>query len=61
MYKTYGFFFFLLFFGCINSVCGQTGVPYALAHYRSTVLSGIHYELAFHLPVEKEKPVQGDG
>ena len=60
MYKTCSFFLFLLFCGAINSVWGQTGVPYALAHYRSTILTGIHYELAFHLPVEKEKPVQGE-
>ena len=60
MYKTYGLLFFLLFCGRVNTVLGQPGVPYALAGYRSTILNGIHYELAFHLPAEKEKPVEGE-
>ena len=49
----------LLFCGCICGVWGQ-GVSYTLAHYRSTILTDIHYELAFHLPAQKEKPVEGE-
>ena len=59
MYKTYGLLFFLLFCGRVNISWGQSGVPYALASYRSTILKDIHYELAFTLPAEKEKPVEG--
>ncbi len=74
MYKTYGFLFFLLFCGCVTVVLGQTapgeqmdqngraapGVPYALASYRSTIVHDIHYALSFHIPAEKDKPVQGE-
>jgi len=60
--------FILLFCVCITRVSGQTeptgqtepGVSYALARYRSSILTDIHYELAFHIPAEKEKPVQGE-
>jgi len=56
------FLFLLIFCAYITIVCGQTtpGVSYALAHYRSTILTDIHYELAFHLPAEKGTPVQGE-
>lgn len=56
------FLFLLIFCACITSVCGQTapGVSYALARYRSRILTDIHYDLAFHLPAEKETPVQGE-
>ena len=74
MYKTYGLLFFLLFCGCVTAVLGQTtpgeqmdrngraasGVPYALASYRSTIVHDIHYALSFHIPAEKDKPVQGE-
>ena len=60
MYKTYGFFLSLLFCGCLTVVWGQPGVPYAVARYRSGIIKDIHYRLSFHIPAEKEKPVQGE-
>ena len=62
VHKTYRLFILLLFFSGAINVWGQTapGVPYALAHYRSTILRDIHYELAFHLPAEKDVPVQAE-
>ena len=60
MYKTYGFFLSLLFCGCLTVVQGQPGVPYAVARYRSKIIKDIHYQLSFHIPAEKEKPVQGE-
>lgn len=56
------FLFLLIFCACITCVCGQTapGVSYAQARYRSRILTDIHYDLAFHLPAEKETPVQGE-
>lgn len=68
MIKTRCFIFFLLFCGILNSVWGQggagersaSGVSYALASYRSQLLTDIHYALSFHLPAEKEKPVAGE-
>lgn len=54
--------FLLVFCAAITGVCGQgtPGVAYTLARYRSGVLTDIHYELDFHLPVQKEMPVQGE-
>jgi aminopeptidase N len=56
------FLFSLLFCAVAASVCGQTtpGVSYTLARYRRTILTDIHYELTFHLPAQKEMPVQGE-
>lgn len=71
MYKKYSLLFLLFFYSGATFVWGQpaaiahdsrpeAGVPYTLARYRSTILTDIRYELAFHLPAEKEMPVQGE-
>jgi len=39
---------------------GQTGVSFSLANYRAARLANIHYDLVFHLPVEKTVPVTGE-
>lgn len=60
------FFLILLFFTIASGgqslpdSMGQTGVSFSLAKYRAARLANIHYDLVFHLPVEKTVPVTGE-
>lgn len=59
--------FLASFFGLVLTGFGQggtstpaAGVPFTLARYRAQVLKAIQYDLRFHLPADKEKPVAGE-
>jgi aminopeptidase N len=49
-----------VFYQAVPDSLGQPGVSFALARQRAALVKDIQYELAFHLPAEKDQPVNGE-